>query len=378
MSSHTLPLRILNLAPDVFSKEGGISAFQRSMLRTLGTLAGTQIELTSFHLMDVYNEYSRALMKQTAPETVRVHFFGGNKISFSIATLQFILTNRPDLVICGHVNFAPLAWLGHCLGGSQYCVWLYYYEIREAHGIWRKRALLGANFSIAISDFTRSVVQREFPGIKNVRTCLLGLPFDKFLPPGEIQTPREFQGRRVLLIVARMPKGISKGHRLLFSALRIVRIKVPNVLLCVVGQGDDETSLREYALKCGVTDLVHWAGFVPDEDLPGYIMNSEIFVMPSDAEGFGIVYLIAMAYKKPCIGGTNGAAGEIIEHLKTGFVVRRDAVEELAQYIIELLSNDSMRVAFGEAGYWRLNSMFTYKHFSQRLFHSLGLTQPYI
>jgi glycosyltransferase involved in cell wall biosynthesis len=367
--------KILNLATDAFSREGGIAVFERSLLYALGNISSPKFEVTSFNLMDIEEDVSRAIINNGIPREVCIRAFNGNRARFSLAVLCFILSKSPDLVICGHVNLAPLAWLGRCLGGSQYCVWLYYYEIRGAHGIWRKRALLGANFSIAISDFTRSVVQREFPGIKNVRTCLLGLPFDTFLPPGEIQTPREFQGRRVLLIVARMPKGISKGHRLLFSALRIVRIKVPNVLLCVVGRGDDETSLREYAMKCGVTDLVHWAGFVPDEDLPGYIMNSEIFVMPSDAEGFGLVYLIAMAYKKPCIGGANGAGPEIIEHGKTGFLVQRDDVSELANKITELLCNDTLRLAFGEAGYSRFNSMFTYNVFSQRLFEILGLKE---
>jgi glycosyltransferase involved in cell wall biosynthesis len=239
----------------------------------------------------------------------------------------------------------------------------------------RRRALGGSSFCVAISQFTRDIALREFPNLKDVRVCLLGLPpWEQ--PTGPVpEAPPAFKGRKVLLIVARMPAEISKGHRMLLESLCEVRRCVPNVLLCVAGRGSDEPALRAHARRLGVEDLVHWAGYVPEDELIRYFANCDAFVMPSDAEGFGLVYLMAMAWRKACVGGAKGAAREIIVPGETGFLVEKDDVDSLTRHIRRLLTNDADRLALGDAGRRRVEQVFTHSQFRERLVQAL-LGQP--
>ena len=180
----------------------------------------------------------------------------------------------------------------------------------------------------------------------------------------------------MLLIVARMPAGISKGHRMLLESLREVRRCVPNVLLCVAGRGDDEPALRAHATRLGVEDLVHWAGYVPDDELIRYVANCDAFIMPSDAEGFGLVYPMAMAWRKACVGGAHGAAREIIVPGETGFLVEKDDVAALTRHIRHLLTNDADRLALGAAGQRRVEAVFIHGRFRERLVRALWDDPP--
>jgi phosphatidylinositol alpha-1,6-mannosyltransferase len=74
----------------------------------------------------------------------------------------------------------------------------------------------------------------------------------------------------------------------------------------IVGTGDDVTYLRELASELGVASYVNFVGSMEDAELREQYKNCSLFVMPSNNEGFGIVFLEAMAYGKPVVGGAHG------------------------------------------------------------------------
>jgi glycosyltransferase involved in cell wall biosynthesis len=105
----------------------------------------------------------------------------------------------------------------------------------------------------------------------------------------------------------------------------------------IVGKGDDrpriEQLIREYQLQ----DCVTLAGFIPDAELCDYYNLCDVFVMPSKLEGFGIVYLEALACGKPTMGGDRDGAIDALCHGELGALVNPDDVGDIAQTILQIL-----------------------------------------
>jgi glycosyltransferase involved in cell wall biosynthesis len=88
-----------------------------------------------------------------------------------------------------------------------------------------------------------------------------------------------------------------------------------------------------------VSSIVHFHGALNKEQLLEKLRQAHVLVVPSSYEGFGIVYLEGMCFGLPAIGTTAGAAGEIIEHEKTGFLIEPNDHQTLATHLARLASD---------------------------------------
>ena len=91
----------------------------------------------------------------------------------------------------------------------------------------------------------------------------------------------------------------------------------PNVKYVVIGRGDDQPRLAQLAADLGVAEQVIFAGFVPDEALIDHYRLADVYVMPSK-EGFGIVYLEAMACGIPVIAGDDDGSADPLQDGRGG------------------------------------------------------------
>jgi phosphatidyl-myo-inositol dimannoside synthase len=98
--------------------------------------------------------------------------------------------------------------------------------------------------------------------------------------------------------------------------------------------------------------------------------------MPSRGEGFGLVYLEAMAEGKPCIASTDDAACEVVIGGETGLLVRYGDRPGLARVLVELLGDADKRHRLGQGGRDRLREHFTEEHFGLRLWNALSAFAP--
>jgi phosphatidylinositol alpha-1,6-mannosyltransferase len=158
-----------------------------------------------------------------------------------------------------------------------------------------------------------------------------------------------------------------KGHEALIRAMPALAKRLPDCLLVIVGRGFDEPRLRALSSELGVTAHVHFAGYVPDKELPAYYQAAEIFAMPSASEGFGLVYLEAMYHGKPCIAGNRDGAREVVSDGKTGLLVEPGNAQQLQEALMRLLLDRETAQALGAAGRARLDQYFTYEQFAARL-----------
>ncbi|MDO9300616.1 MAG: glycosyltransferase family 4 protein [Anaerolineales bacterium] len=91
-----------------------------------------------------------------------------------------------------------------------------------------------------------------------------------------------------------------------------------------------------------VSPIVTFHNSLDNEPLKQKLKQAHILIVPSSYEGFGIVYLEGMAFGLPAIGTTAGAAGEIIEHEKTGYLIEPNDSAALAVHISQLASDRNL------------------------------------
>ncbi len=130
-----------------------------------------------------------------------------------------------------------------------------------------------------------------------------------------------------------------KGYDQIIQALPAIRRQIPNICYLLVGKGDDRDRIETMVDDRDVRDCVIFAGFVPDDELADYYNLWDLFAMPSKGEGFGIVYLEALASGKPTIGGNQDGAIDALCNGELGVWVNPDSIEEIGESIVQILMN---------------------------------------
>jgi len=132
-----------------------------------------------------------------------------------------------------------------------------------------------------------------------------------------------------------------KGLKTLLEALS--QVPAECCRLDVVGNMEMDKAyareVRQQVKETGLDERVEFLGTMQDPDLANRMCSSQVMVVPSTYEGFGIVYLEGMGFGMPAIGTTSGAAREIITPEVNGFLITPNDAGTLARYLIELSQN---------------------------------------
>jgi glycosyltransferase involved in cell wall biosynthesis len=149
-----------------------------------------------------------------------------------------------------------------------------------------------------------------------------------------------------------------------------VEREVPDARLVIVGEDDPRAAwehgttfsalLKDQAERLGIADRVVFTGF--RTDIPRLMSALDVFCHPSWEEPFGMVFLEAMARRKPVVAWASGGAPEVIVHGETGLLVERASVSGLADALVRLLKDPELRRRFGDAGRQRVERLFTPEH----------------
>jgi len=131
-------------------------------------------------------------------------------------------------------------------------------------------------------------------------------------------------------------------HVLLGAADRL-RSKIPGIEIRIVGDGPEARRLKSIWRMKNLQGLVTWLGNVTQAELAREYNRCHVFCLPSVQEGFGIVFLEAMASAKPIVAVRAGAAPEVVKH---GILVDPDNEEALAEGILRLYEDPALRASF--------------------------------
>jgi glycosyltransferase involved in cell wall biosynthesis len=172
-----------------------------------------------------------------------------------------------------------------------------------------------------------------------------------------LHSPSEHHdGSRRLLYVGRL--GPTKGLPILLEALSTLKSSQGGLSLTIVGDGPDRISLEEMAATLGVGEMVRFVGYQSQEEVRDQLRHTDVFVLPSFAEGVPVVLMEAMAAGVPVVGTRVAGTSELVEEGVNGFLVPPGDVASLAERIAQLLGDAQLRTRLGAAARTKVEQEF--------------------
>ncbi|QJB43197.1 glycosyltransferase [Dolichospermum flos-aquae] len=356
--------------PDVFQFKGGIQVYSAFFIQAL-----EEILPDSDRCVFLKNDAQSTDDLQFNPRT-QFQFARRWKSSwlhtplFALQVFFAALQQRPDLIICGHINFSPLALQIFKLLKIPYWVIVHGTDAWDVKNLSKINGLKAAQKIISVSEYTRNRILAE-QKISSDRIVLLANTFDasRFLiqpKPQYLLDRYQFNAEQsIILTVARLASGDRyKGYDQIIQSLPAIRRQIPNIHYLLVGKGDDRERVEAMIDTTNLRDCVTLAGFVSDSELADHYNLCDVFAMPSKGEGFGIVYLEALASGKPTIGGNQDGAIDPLCHGELGALVNPDDIEEITQTIIQILQ-----------GTYPNSLMYEPQNLRQKVISTFGLEQ---
>lgn len=138
-----------------------------------------------------------------------------------------------------------------------------------------------------------------------------------------------------------------KRFDVLLEAAALLRSEIPALRVRIVGGGPERARLRSIWHRLRLEEVVHWIGDLSQDELAREYNRCDVFAHASVQEGFGIVFLEAMAAGRPIVAARAGAVPEVVEH---GLLVEPDSAEALAGGLLRLYQEPGLRANLAEAG----------------------------
>ena len=359
-----------------FSTHGGIEKFNRAFLKAL-------IEL-NFHV-SAYSIYdSKASIDKRYFHLGRFSGFRLNRYFTFLKLLTKLLVDSSQVLYIGHLNLTPLLSLLKRIRPRQRMILI-------AHGIevWQnvspsKIKFLEAVDSIwAVSDYTRQRLLSLYELDAN-KIRVFPNTIDPFFPQlGASNRPIQLiekykipDDSRILLTVGRLSSLESyKGYDRVIEALDSLRDHKIHYL--IVGKYDELEKRRvlNLAEKYKAKDNLTLCGFVSDEELIKHYQLADLFVMPSTSEGFGIVFLEALACGTAVIAGNKDGSVNALDHGRLGCLVNPESPSDIANAIKAELAKPKLKAFDVQSA--RINTVraiFGFEQFKRRL---LGFIEEY-
>ena len=348
---------------------GGIQEFNRTVVRAIKDL-GHQIEVLSVHDKPV-----------RGGGELPVRAFGGfgslKKPIFLAEAFRKIAFSRPDIVLCGHLRLAPFCWFAKKVMGCRYFLLTYGLEAWDLAGL-SLRAARASDRMITISEYTKARLLSRAPGYRSeeIRLVQPTVDTDRFFPaarPVPLMRKWGIKGKeKILFTLTRMSATeMYKGYDRVLLALKDLVQERSEIRYIIGGTGDDLPRIRRMIDDLGLDEQVILAGFIPDEKLPDYYNLCDAYVMPSKMEGFGIVFLEAMASGKPVIAGNADGSREPTMNGKLGLLVNPDSIDEVKEAIKTVV--DSQSVLAGPPLAEEIRRNFGYEAFKDKVARALTL-----
>lgn len=362
-------ISIVGLLPDVFPS-GGIQRASRHVAAVSAKFAADHNITVRFLSM---NDPQGLHTVRVGSLEFAVSGHAGSKAQFILAAMQ-AARRKPALVIALHPHLAPLAWAMKARSGKlRSMVFAHGVEVWQPMGWPRGPALRRMDLAVGPSaDTVQRLTSVQGVRAEKARRLAWGLDpdfearlaaRDHSLPPPDF--PRD---GRVILSVGRWDTTEQyKGADTLIMALpRLLKAR-PDVSLVLVGDGNDRPRLEQLARDCGVTEHTYFLHGLTAEQLSVCYANCDVFALPSKGEGFGLVFLEAMAYSKPVVGGAHGGIPDVVEDGVTGLLVPHGDTDRLGHALESLLGHPDEARKMGERGRERVLREFSFERFQGAL-----------
>jgi phosphatidylinositol alpha-1,6-mannosyltransferase len=345
------PVQFVGLFPDLLGI-GGIQEVSRQTVRALVDISGKKGWSPSLlGLNDPLGAYEFS----AGEHRIAFRGFGRSKLRFIVAAFQNA-RKKPRIVLAAHPNLAPIAsWMKRLAPQIKIIVMAHGVEVWQPLPPPRHTALLAADIVLAAST---STVQKltEVQQLPPEKIRKLPWPLDPEVlsmadAPEHLAAPEAFPLSPAILTVGRWAASEQyKGVDDLIRALAQLRSTHKDLTLAAVGAGDDLPRLKKLATDLRVADSVRFLTGLSKQDLAACYARADIFALPSTGEGFGLVFLEAMAFAKPIVAAATGGSTDLVEDKVNGLLIPPRDQAALTQALDHLLRDHTLRSTLGQHG----------------------------
>lgn len=331
---------MLFLTLNTFSTMGGIEKVCRTASKVFEDLAIR--DKTGFHIFSMYDTSDA----NTEPYVMkrRLKSFAGQRIKFVLNSVYNGISD--DTVVLSHIHLASVGlWIKRLSPRTRVILMAHGIEVWKAASAVQKTFLKKCDLVVAVSEYTRKRLMADYAvkDIQVINNCI-----DPFLrePSSERSIVRQKSGFApddfVILTVSRLTAGeVNKNYDKVLISMRDLKPQIPHLKYLFVGKYEDEEKQRveREAADLGLGGDVVFTGYIPDGDLSSYYNASDLYVMPSKKEGFGITFIEAMYFGLPVIGGNRDGSVDALLNGKLGLLVDPERQDEITAAIAKIFVN---------------------------------------
>ncbi|MBD2245409.1 glycosyltransferase family 4 protein [Nostoc sp. FACHB-888] len=352
-------MKILYFVTDAFGGRGGISQYNRDFINSLCS-ADNCDEVVGIPRKKLVDRIEALPQKLT-------YITSGLKGKFAyIRTVFRIIRANPkfDLIVCGHLYMLPLAWLVKLWIKAPILLEIYGIEAWKPHNSLVNYCLSRVDCVVSISQITLDRFQ-SWANIPKVQQFLLpnAIVLEQYghdEKNAQLISQYELKDKIVLMTLGRLDSyERCKGFDEVIEVLPKLSEIIPNLVYLIVGEGSDRERLEQKVRSLNLQEKVIFTGFISEAEKADHYRLADVYAMPSKGEGFGFVFLEAMACGIPVVASKVDGSREAVRNGLLGILVNPDDLEEVKAGILEALKRPKGVIPRGL-------DYFSYENFERR------------
>lgn len=367
--------RVFLVGTEFFREPGGIQYVNRKLLRMLTEFARkTPMKAEIFSVND---SPSGLPAGQELPEGFQWHAFDRGRVALVWKLERRLLQAQPHLVLFTHAHLAGLAGLVRTAAPrAQIGVLGHGVEVWKKLNLQQGQGLRSADAVVAPSEFTRrKMIEVNGVAAERVTVIAHGLSAD-WVDTFSRSAGAAGGGQTLLSVTRLISADVLKGVDVVLRAMPEILLRCPEARYVIVGDGNDRGALEQLAVRLGIAGRVEFRGELSSDALCRAYQEADVFVLPSQTEGFGIVYLEAMHGGLPVVAARAGGTPNVVEDSVTGILVQPGDEKQIVSALSGLLLMPEERRKMGEAGRKRVAEKYLFEHFASRWHRWLAKTVP--
>ncbi|WP_316811388.1 glycosyltransferase family 4 protein [Pedobacter heparinus] len=334
--------KILLLTLETFRAAGGIQSMNRALANSL---QGLSVKHNWIFDLYAYCDRKADLDARYLPKK-SFSAFDKHKVKFVVQSIKKGL--KADLIILTHINLSAIAWVIYLLNPK--CrIWLVAHgvEVWRPLKLWKKSIWNICEHIICVSRFTQHKVIALHQAstdrcvvVNNILDPFLTLPESFYKPDHLLKRYQVKTTQKVIFTLTRISASEQfKGYDQVIRAISQLRKKRNDIKYILAGPYDEAEKERILQLVSDhdLNDNFLLTGYIDDQDLADHFLLADVFVLPSKKEGFGIVFIEAMAFGLPVICGNADGSIDAVRNPQMGTTVDPDDLEALEKAITQQL-----------------------------------------
>jgi len=349
--------KVLAVVPDAFGNNGGIAKYNRDMLTAISSYpdVGSVTAIPRLH--------NKKADHNDKPLNLLFDSRGiDSKWRFGMTVLRTMISNNHfDLILCGHINLLPLAYLvAKWMNLPVWCV-IYGVDAWNFRGNWFLNNIVGRlDGVVSISETTKARFVL-WSKVKAQDVVVVPNCYDPFQfgmgTKSEILSERyNIKDNAVLMTLGRLSANERyKGFDETLEVMPDLVKKIPELIYMIVGAGDDKERLQQKAKQLNIGSHIVFPGYIPESEKADHYRLADCYIMPSSGEGFGFVFLEALACGIPVIGSKIDGGRDALRDGLLGILVNPKDPKEIEEAVLQILTQKDKQVPV-ELDYFNLSS----------------------